>query len=106
MTLNEYQKKARKTAIYPKSAGIPYCTLGLTSEAGEVAGKLKKSYRGDTPWSFCKEQMLSEMGDTLWYLAMLAEELKTTLEQIAELNLEKLAKRKQENKLKGEGDNR
>jgi len=37
MTLDEYQKRARVTVL-PTADNIPYVTLGLTNEAGEVAG--------------------------------------------------------------------
>ena len=38
MQLEAYQKLTRETAIYPKEQALVYLTLGLTSEAGEVAG--------------------------------------------------------------------
>ena len=42
LTFDEYQKEAKKTAIYPKSVGVMYPALGLTGEAGEVANKVNK----------------------------------------------------------------
>ena len=43
LTLNQYQKMALETAIYPQP--IIYPTLGLTGEAGEVSDKVKKVLR-------------------------------------------------------------
>ena len=40
ITADEYQRKAKATAIYPKKDALSYLVLGLTSEAGEVAGCL------------------------------------------------------------------
>ena len=46
MELNEFQKNARKTALYPNVGNnFIYPTLGLTGEAGEVADKVKKILR-------------------------------------------------------------
>ena len=45
MQLTDYQVWTRTTAIYPKEKALDYLGLGLCSEAGEVAGKLKKKIR-------------------------------------------------------------
>ena len=45
MEVNDYQKAALETAIYPKEQRIIYPTLGLTGEAGEVSDKVKKVLR-------------------------------------------------------------
>lgn len=110
-SLNEYQLDTRLTAIYPKSQALPYLTLGLTSEAGEVAGKYKKVIRdhsGDInsmsiEW---RKDLLSELGDVLWYVARLADEMGVSLSEIAEKNIEKLTDRKSRNAIQGSGDNR
>lgn len=108
MQLNEYQERALKTAIYPAETALTYTVLGLASEAGEVAGKLKKLIRdGDgelTPRVV--GQLAAEAGDALWYLAAVADALGLTLNQIAEYNLAKLGDRQQRGKLGGSGDNR
>ena len=108
MNLNEYQTAALKTAIYPRvnGAGVAYCTLGLASEAGEVAGKLKKIMRdcGGAMTDDNRHAMASELGDVLWYAATLAKELGYTLEEIAEMNLSKLADRANRGKIQGSGD--
>ena len=101
--MDEYQNKARKYAIYQKQYRIVYPTLGLSSEVGEVADKIKKWIRdGDTN----KEDLAKELGDVLWYVAMIAEDLGYPLSDIALMNLDKLENRKKRGKLRGSGDNR
>ena len=101
ITADEYQEKARETAIYPEKDALPYLSLGLVSEAGEVAGKVKKLIRDGT-----QSDVASEIGDVLWYCAMLASEVDVSLGKIMESNLEKLNDRKQRGKLQGSGDTR
>ena len=108
MNLNEYQTRALKTAIYPTETALTYTVLGLASEAGEVAGKLKKLIRdGDgelTPHAV--GELAAEAGDCLWYIAAVADALGLTLDQIAEYNLAKLGDRQARGKLGGSGDQR
>lgn len=108
MKLNEYQQKALETAIYSKEFSIIYPALGMCGEAGEVADKVKKVIRDNnqefTPEK--KNEIAKEIGDVLWYCATLANDLGFTLEQIAEMNYEKLKSRQQRGKLNGSGDNR
>lgn len=108
MTLNEYQEGARSTAIYPASRQIIYPTLGLTGEAGEVADKVKKVIR-DNNDEFTEErkhQIALELGDVLWYAASLAHDLGYTLDEVAQMNLDKLASRMKRDKIHGSGDER
>ena len=53
-----------------------------------------------------KEAVIGELGDVLWYCAMLATEVDANLGQIMENNLAKLADRKTRGKLSGSGDTR
>ena len=106
--LDMYQKVAITTAIYPREQAIIYPTLGLTGEAGEVANKVKKIIRDG---SNSKDERLvseikSEIGDCLWYIAVLADDFNIKLSDIASANLEKLAIRKKNNTIHGSGDNR
>ncbi len=111
MDLDTYQEKAKETAIYPPEQGTSYCALGLCNEAGEVAGKLKKSMRDGHTWSEAERKehrtkVADELGDTLWYLAMLASELGFSLDSIAQRNLNKLHDRAERNVIGGSGDSR
>jgi len=109
MDFNEYQKKSRKTAIYPdKDSNFVYPTLGLVGEAGEVAEKIKKVIRdkGGQLDKETKDMLKKELGDVLWYVAQLATELNLSLDEVAEKNIEKLYSRLDRGKIKGSGDDR
>lgn len=109
MNFAEYQEKAKQTAKYPVIGhGVIYPTLGLTNEAGEVAGKIKKIFRdkegliGESELAALK----SELGDVLWYLAQVSTELGLSLDEIADNNIAKLIDRQRRGKIQGDGDNR
>ena len=109
MNFAEYQEKARQTAKYPIIGhGVIYPTLGLTNEAGEVSGKIKKIFRDKE--GIISESDLSalqgELGDVLWYLAQVSTELGLSLDEIAEHNISKLLDRQKRGMIQGEGDNR
>ena len=110
MDLNEYQKKALTTAGHDEKYRIIYPALGLGNEAGEVLGKVKKWLRGDDGegvMSVQRRQALKEeLGDVLWYLAVLAHDLDLELDDIAQINVEKLKSRKARGMIKGDGDTR
>lgn len=108
MKLNEYQKEAEVTAVYPSEQNIIYPALGLNGEAGEVADKVKKVLR-DCNGEFTgekKQEIALELGDVLWYVAIMARDIGYSLEQIAEFNIEKLRSRQKRGVLGGSGDNR
>lgn len=98
-----YQDWTDETAIYPPEKGLEYTALGLASEAGEFAGKVKKAIR-DNQWDL--DAMAAELGDVLWYVARAAAELDLHLSDIAQMNIEKLESRKERITLKGSGDDR
>lgn len=108
MTLNEYQQIALETATYPAVFRVIYPALGMNGESGEVADKVKKIIRDkdavlDTE---DKKAIALEVGDVLWYCATMANDLGFTLEEIAEMNRDKLRSRQLRGKLGGSGDNR
>lgn len=106
MKFTEYQAEARKTAIYPMP--VIYPTIGLAGECGEIAEKVKKSIRDKNGVieSEDKQNLAKELGDVLWYLANLAEDLGLSLEDIARQNIDKLKSRQDRDKIHGSGDNR
>ena len=109
MNFTEYQHNSRATAKYPVIGhGIIYPTLGLTNEAGEVAGKIKKVFRDKNGQisDETRDALKAELGDVLWYLAQVATELDLSLDEIAEYNIKKLLDRQARGKINGDGDNR
>lgn len=93
MKLNEYQELAMRT----KNNNIQgfdlilNAALGMAGESGEIIEHLKKHmFQGH---ELDLEKLKKETGDLMWYCAEMAEGLRTTLEFIAEGNIEKLKKR-------------
>jgi NTP pyrophosphatase (non-canonical NTP hydrolase) len=109
MDLNQYQTSALKTAIYPHQGfDFTYPALGLVGEAGEVADKLKKVIRDNNGvlTDEVRDAVAKEIGDVLWYVAVLASEMNYALDRIAQGTLDKLASRQQRGVISGSGDNR
>lgn len=96
MNFEDYQSEASQTALYPRRlSNLEYPTLGLAGEAGEVANIVKKIQR-DNDGVLTDEirgKLKDELGDVLWYISACADELGLTLDEIAEFNVNKLAKR-------------
>ncbi len=110
MTFNDYQKQALTTNLQKEDPTLEILqqVLGLGDEAGEVLAIFKKWIRDDQadPALLKKEDIKKELGDILWYIAVVAHDVGISLDDIAALNLEKLASRKQRGTLQGSGDNR
>ena len=116
MELNQYQRCALETRQYPEEYKVIYPALGMSGEAGEVSDKVKKVLRDlvvvrDANGSIVvpedvRESLAKEVGDVLWYVAIMAYDLGFDLEDIAKMNYEKLISRKNRDKISGSGDNR
>lgn len=109
MNLEQYQTLAKRTAApKDKKNEVFQLILGLIGEAGEVAEKMKKIVRDqDSDFGTVdKADLKKELGDILWYLAMLADYFDIPLEDVASANIEKLASRQARGTLSGSGDNR
>ena len=105
----DYQSQSRKTwSLIHTDHALVYPTLGLTNEAGEVAGKVKKIFRdhGGIVTAEHREALKGELGDVLWYLTQICTELDLTLEEVAAYNLKKLLARLENGTIQGEGDHR
>ena len=105
LTMDTYQQQAAKTAIYPEDKAREYLVAGLAGEVGEVASLFAKHWRADQEWLDYSE-VAAELGDVLWFITMLADEVGYDLTEVAQGNLDKLADRANRGKLKGNGDNR
>lgn len=126
-----YQSEAAKTAVYrdncPTYASqLSYVRDGLVSEVGEVCDKFKKFTRDQNGydiiteidaqvpltkqeqlvWAQFRNSVEKELGDVLWYVAMLAEELDLDLQLVMLGNLNKLVSRQKRGQLHGSGDDR
>lgn len=109
LTLDEYQGLALESAVYDDAHAILYPALKLAGEAGEVAEKVGKRLRdqdGDFEDETWRLSVKKELGDVLWYIAALANDLGFTLEQVADTNLTKLASRVERGVIAGSGDDR
>lgn len=101
MNFEVYQKLALMTDL---NHPLNYYFLGLTEEAGEVAGLRKRFLRDEGNVSY--EKLTKELGDVLWYVAMIAHKYNLSLEDVATDNIKKLEDRMQRGVIKGEGSNR
>lgn len=110
MNVNDYQKQAQTTAINHPDALMDKTiwVLGIAGESGEVVEKWKKivAYKNGKITAEDKKELVKEMGDVVWYVAMLAKSLGVSLEEVLQMNLDKLASRKARGVTKGVGDNR
>lgn len=108
ITMGDYQHEAGKTAVFDPDTGLYYTALGLASEAGEVAGKVKKIIRdaGGQLTPDKQAEIEDELGDVLWYVAALARQIDADLDWVAIRNLEKLADRQRRGVIGGSGDKR
>lgn len=93
MDFRDYQQQALLTSSKPnsKEQAIAIWCMGLAGETGEAIDYLKKVIAHGHELD--RHQIALELGDILWYLAVLAEELDLDLEAIATMNLEKLKAR-------------
>lgn len=103
MDFNEYQKEAKDSSWHQHGARtthsieeVAFHSIALCGEVGEVANLVKKMMRGDVDFSDYNERLkiADEMGDALWYMGRLADEIGVSLSQIAEMNLRKIRNRK------------
>ena len=108
MNLKEYQEKIKVTAKYPSNVRVLYPCLGLAGETGEVCEKIKKVYR-DNGGVFTHdkvEEIKKEIGDVLWYIQALCNDLGISMQDVAQLNVDKLFSRLERGVINGNGDNR
>src|ERR1700754_3636169 len=107
MDLNNYQQAALRTAApKDKHNELFHLLLGLVGETGEIAEKAKKIVRDhDSDFSqWNVEDLKKELGDSLWYIAVIADYFDVTLEEVAQLNIAKLADRQRRGVIGGSGD--
>ena len=119
MTATEYEQQAHRTIAGHAAENITYLGFGLMAEAGEVADKIAKAVRrGDIvinnneiiirrgSGEELTQNIAHELGDVLWFVAMLAQRIGYSLEEVMKLNLDKLADRQKRGVIIGDGDKR
>jgi NTP pyrophosphatase (non-canonical NTP hydrolase) len=104
----DYQGFVQSTKRYDERFRLIYPVLGLSSEAGEVAGKLKKVLRDQNGEINDDQRMrlIDELSDVLWYVTCCADDLSLSLHDLAVHNVQKLTDRVQRDVIHGDGDNR
>lgn len=108
MTVEEYSQRALSNINFGKGESIIYPVLGLNGEAGEVAEKVKKILR-DKDGVFneeAKHDIALELGDALFYITAVAENIGYTLKEIMQMNIVKIESRRLRGVTGGSGDNR
>lgn len=106
MTPNEYQELAMRTndgysmnrlssnvmsATFYETAELLNGVLGLTGEAGEVSDIVKKGIFYDK--GIDKEYLEKELGDVMWYIALICHTCGFSLDEVMKMNIEKLKAR-------------
>lgn len=93
MTINEYQKLAMVT-LNPdldKKDVLINGVMGLCGESGEAIDIVKKHLAQGHELD--KEKLAKELGDVAWYLAETATAIGYDLDDIFQMNIDKLKKR-------------
>lgn len=108
MSLEDYLEFTNSTAIYPEAGSgsnleLYYLSLGLVSEAGEVAGKVKKLIRDG---KYDPAGIVKELGDVFWYAVRLVDAVGYSPDDALTINMAKLSQRKENNTISGSGDER
>lgn len=93
MTGNEYQEQALRTANKRLSWAdmLADGAMGLAGEAGECVDLIKKHlFQGH---GLDHEKLKEELGDVMWYLALIAASMCLTLDSVMAANIDKLRAR-------------
>lgn len=110
MTFDEYQKQALTTAHTNPDPLMDKTiwAMGIAGEAGEVLEKWKKIVAYNEGYISDEDlaELKKELGDVVWYIAVLADSLGLSFEEVMRLNVKKLQDRQKRNVIKGAGNNR
>ena len=90
MPLADYQSAAARTgnpALSPADRLLD-AAAGLAEEAGEILARVRKHRFQQR--ALDRDGLVTELGDALWCLAMVATSLDVTLDEVAERNVAKL----------------
>lgn len=89
MTGSEYQKEAARTINNDMTSEEKknHALLGMASEVGEILGIYQKRYQGHT---VDRAHIKKEIGDELWFIAELCTALDIDLDDVMQVNINKL----------------
>ena len=93
MTGNEYQELASRTMDFENMTNYEqelHALFGMASEIGELHGIYQKDYQGHKP---DEEHQKKEVGDLLWFIAEYCTAKGWQLEDIMQMNIDKLKAR-------------
>jgi NTP pyrophosphatase (non-canonical NTP hydrolase) len=93
LTFDDYQHRATLTDKLPAADEdrLVLPLLGLVGEVGALATEWKKRRRDSTGYHAFTDQLREELGDALWYMAILAERAGLQLSDLAQANLDKVS---------------
>lgn len=92
MDANMYQKLSARTInqfLTPQEKES-HALFGMASEVGEVLGIYQKSYQGH---EIDESDVINELGDLMWFISEFCTVNDISLNDVMELNIEKLLKR-------------
>ena len=90
MDLNDYMVRAAETdQTKGQEDAVKIGLLGIAGEAGSVVSEAKKWSREKNSSQGLEENIREELGDLMWYVALLARSLDLDLNKILEENLDK-----------------
>lgn len=94
MTGNEYQKLAERTMADGLSSSdyVLHALHGMVGEIGEIHSIYQKMYQGHTD-KYGDEHKQKEVGDLLWFIAEYCTAHNWKLDDIMQMNIDKLRAR-------------
>jgi len=92
VTFEEYQKAAARTinAQLTWHDVRQHALSGMVSELGEVHGIYQKGYQGHP---ISAEHIKKEIGDLLWFISEFCTSQRWSLDEVAQMNIDKLLER-------------
>lgn len=90
MTGNEYQVLANRTMSCENGMAENHALFGMVGEIGELHSLYQKIYQGHP---FDEDHAKKELGDLLWFVAEYCTAMGWKLEDVMQLNINKLKAR-------------
>jgi NTP pyrophosphatase (non-canonical NTP hydrolase) len=97
MNLAQYKEESgrtflnREVGIDPKTTDLLHCAIGIGTESGELLDQFKRHIYYGKPLDIVNVK--EEIGDKMWYIMNLCRLLDLSLEEIMQMNIDKLKTR-------------